>query len=179
MKFNTLSIPDVKLIHHISHQDERGELMELFRQNEFAKYCGDFTFVQDNVSHSRQGTLRGLHYQVERPQGKLVQVLFGVIYDVAVDLRQGSATYRQWVGQEISSDVPMSLWIPPGFAHGFYVQSEWAHVLYKCTDYYSPGYERTLNWADPVLDIAWPLIENKPLILSDKDRQAPFMPSLN
>lgn len=179
MKFNALSIPDVKLIHHISHQDERGELMELFRQNEFAKSCGDFTFVQDNMSHSRQGTLRGLHYQVERPQGKLVQVLFGVIYDVAVDLRQGSATYGQWVGQEISSDVPMSLWIPPGFAHGFYVQSEWAHVLYKCTDYYSPGYERTLNWADPVLDIAWPLIENKPLILSDKDRQAPFMPSLN
>lgn len=187
MEFISLAIPDVVLIKHRQYADERGSFMELFRQQEFAAYFGghgvdcrnDVCFVQDNLSHSRQGTLRGLHYQVERPQGKLVQVISGAIFDVAVDLRQGSASYGQWVGQHLDADVPMSLWIPPGFAHGFYVLSERATVLYKCTDYYRPEFERTINWADPKLAIAWPLMDNVPLILSDKDRQAPFITSLN
>lgn len=179
MKVEPLSIPDVKLIHHVIHKDERGELIELFRQGEFMRCCGDFYFVQDNLSRSRQGTLRGLHYQVEQPQGKLVQVISGSIFDVAVDLRRDSVSYGQWVGQHLNADSPMSLWIPPGFAHGFYVLSEMAAVLYKCTDYYSPDFERAINWADPSLNIPWPLMENSPLFLSDKDRQAPFMTSLN
>ncbi|WP_270831536.1 dTDP-4-dehydrorhamnose 3,5-epimerase [Aeromonas sp. QDB03] len=179
MKFEGLSIFDVKLIRHAIHKDARGELVELFRYSDFVDHCGDFTFVQDNLSRSRQGTLRGLHYQVERSQGKLVQVISGTIFDVAVDLREGSATYGQWVGQQLSSDMPMSLWIPPGFGHGFYVQSEMATVFYKCTDYYRPEFERAINWADPALAISWPLMENTPPILSDKDRQAPFIASLN
>lgn len=179
MEFLSLAIPDVVLIKHRHYVDERGDFMELFRKRDFKRHCGDYHFVQDNLSRSRQGTLRGLHYQVERPQGKLVQVISGTIFDVAVDLRQGSASYGQWVGQHLDADVPMSLWIPPGFAHGFYVLSERATVLYKCTDYYRPEFERTINWADPTLAIAWPLMDNVPLILSDKDRQAPFITSLN
>ncbi|MEB5775839.1 dTDP-4-dehydrorhamnose 3,5-epimerase [Aeromonas caviae] len=174
MKFEPLSIPDVKLIHHTLHRDERGELMELFRQSEFVRYCGDFSFVQENLSRSKQGTLRGLHYQGEQSQGKLVQSLSGTIFDVAVDLRRESPTYGQWVGQLLSAEEAISLWIPPGFAHGFYVLTEWAHVLYKCTDYYNPEDERTLNWAEPALAIVWPLIADMPLILSDRDRQAPL-----
>ncbi|GKR01033.1 dTDP-4-dehydrorhamnose 3,5-epimerase [Aeromonas caviae] len=182
MEFISLAIPDVVLIKHRQYADERGSFMELFRQQEFAAYFGghgvdgsrDIFFVQDNLSRSCRGVLRGLHYQVERPQGKLVQVISGTIFDVAVDLRPGSGSYGQWVGQYLDADEPMSLWIPPGFAHGFYVTSEESTVLYKCTDYYCPEYERTLNWADPELAIAWPLMENIPLVLSDKDRQAPF-----
>lgn len=174
MEFISLAIPDVVLIKHRQYADERGSFMELFRHDLFARRCGDFCFVQDNLCRSRQGALRGLHYQIERPQGKLVQVISGTIFDVAVDLRPGSASHGQWVGQYLDADEPMSLWIPPGFAHGFYVTSEESTVLYKCTDYYCPEYERTLNWADPELAIAWPLMENIPLVLSDKDRQAPF-----
>ena len=187
MEFISLAIPDVVLIKHRQYADERGSFMELFRQQEFAVHCyengGDvgsnFCFVQDNLSRSYRGVLRGLHYQIERPQGKLVQVISGTIFDVAVDLRPGSASHGQWVGQHLDADEPMSLWIPPGFAHGFYVTSEESTVLYKCTDYYCPEYERTLNWADPELAIAWPLMENIPLVLSDKDRQAPFIHSQN
>ena len=186
MHFISLKIPDVIQIIHPRHHDERGSFMELFRQQDFVAHCcrnrgdcGDVNFVQDNLSCSRQGTLRGLHYQIERPQGKLVQVISGTIFDVAVDLRRTSPTYGQWVGLHLDADSPMSLWIPPGFAHGFYVLSELATVLYKCTDYYSPEYERTLHWADPELAIVWPLMEHIPLILSDKDRQAPFINSPN
>lgn len=186
MEFISLAIPDVVLIKHRQYADERGSFMELFRHQEFVAHCcrnrgdrGDVNFVQDNLSCSRQGTLRGLHYQIERPQGKLVQVISGTIFDVAVDLRRSSPTYGQWVGLHLNADSPMSLWIPPGFAHGFYVLSEMATVLYKCTDYYSPEYERTLHWADPELAIVWPLMEHIPLILSDKDRQAPFINSPN
>ena len=179
MHFISLKIPDVIQIRHQRYPDERGDFMELFRHDLFTRRCGDFCFVQDNLSRSRQGTLRGLHYQIERPQGKLVQVISGTIFDVAVDLRRNSPTYGQWVGLHLDADSPMSLWIPPGFAHGFYVLSEMATVLYKCTDYYSPEYERTLNWADPELAIDWPLMENIPLVLSDKDRQAPFINSPN
>lgn len=179
MEFSSLAIPDVQLIKHRQHIDERGNLVELFRQQDFSTHCGDIKFVQDNLSHSYQGTLRGLHYQIEQQQGKLVQVIMGTIFDVAADLRLGSPTYGQWVGQLLDARAPLSLWIPPGFAHGFYVVSEMATVLYKCTDYYCPEFERTLNWADPKLDIAWPLMENVPLILSEKDRLAPFITSSN
>lgn len=175
MHFISLKIPDVIQIIHPRHHDERGDFMELFRHELFTWRCGDFCFVQDNLSRSRQGTLRGLHYQIERPQGKLVQVISGTIFDVAVDLRLSSPTHGQWVGLHLDADSPMSLWIPPGFAHGFYVLSEMATVLYKCTDYYSPEYERALHWADPELAIDWPLMENIPLVLSDKDRRAPFI----
>lgn len=179
MEFYSLAISDVLLIKHRQHIDERGNLVELFRQQEFAAHCGDINFVQDNMSHSCQGTLRGLHYQTERKQGKLVQVIVGSIFDVAVDLRLGSSTYGQWVGQLLDAGTPSSLWLPPGFAHGFYVMSETATVLYKCTDYYSPEFERALNWADPALAITWPLMENVPLILSEKDRLAPFITTSN
>ena len=187
MEFLSLAIPDVLLIKHRQYVDERGDFMELFRQQDFVAHScqdsgnksGDVNFVQDNLSRSHQGTLRGLHYQVERPQGKLVQVISGTIFDVAVDLRRGRSSYGQWVGLHLDANSPMSLWIPPGFAHGFYVLSEMATVLYKCTDYYSPEFERTLNWADPELAIAWPLIETVPVILSEKDRLAPFITSLN
>ncbi|WP_395949805.1 dTDP-4-dehydrorhamnose 3,5-epimerase [Aeromonas mytilicola subsp. aquatica] len=173
MHFISLGIPDVLHIQHKRHEDERGCFMELFRHQDFTQQCGDLCFVQDNLSRSRQGTLRGLHYQRERPQGKLVQVITGTIFDVAVDVRVGSPTQGQWVGTQLSAEDG-GLWIPPGFAHGFYVQSEWAHVLYKCTDYYVPELEASLNWSDPTLAIAWPLMDNVPLILSDKDRHAPF-----
>ncbi|MBP0604376.1 dTDP-4-dehydrorhamnose 3,5-epimerase [Aeromonas sanarellii] len=179
MDFLPLAIPDVMLIKHRLYTDERGSFMELFRQQDFTTRCGETNFVQDNLSRSCQGTLRGLHYQIVRPQGKLVQVISGTIFDVAVDLRRNSPTYGKWVGLHLNADTPMSLWIPPGFAHGFYVLSELATVLYKCTDYYSPEYERTLHWADPELAIVWPLMENIPLVLSDKDRQAPFINSPN
>lgn len=179
MEFSSLAISDVLLIKHRQHIDKRGNLVELFRQQEFATYCGDIKFVQDNLSHSCQGTLRGLHYQIDRKQGKLVQVVAGTIFDVAVDLRLDSPTYGQWVGQHLDADTPSSLWLPPGFAHGFYVMSKMATVLYKCTDYYSPEFERTLNWADPELAIAWPLMENVPLILSERDRLAPFITASN
>ncbi|WP_434663109.1 dTDP-4-dehydrorhamnose 3,5-epimerase [Aeromonas sp. NJAU223] len=174
MHLTSLNIPDVLLVHHLCYEDERGSFMELFRHEAFRQRCGDFIFVQDNLSRSRQGTLRGLHYQQEKPQGKLVQIITGAIFDVAVDLREGSPTRGQWVGQLLSDKESSALWIPPGFAHGFYVLSEWAHVLYKCTDYYDSRLERTLNWSDPTLEIAWPLLENAPLYLSDKDRDAPF-----
>ncbi|OZG43605.1 dTDP-4-dehydrorhamnose 3,5-epimerase [Aeromonas sp. A35_P] len=174
MHFISLKIPDVVQIIHQRHYDERGDFMELFRHDLFTRRCGDFGFVQDNLSRSRQGTLRGLHYQRQKPQGKLVQVIAGTIFDVAVDLREKSTTYGKWVGARLSAAEGASLWIPPGFAHGFYVMSEEAHVLYKCTDYYAPELEATLNWSDPTLAIEWPILDQVPLILSAKDRNAPF-----
>nr|WP_042009714.1 dTDP-4-dehydrorhamnose 3,5-epimerase [Aeromonas fluvialis] len=174
MDYQPLALPDVVLLTPACHQDERGDFFELWRHAEFARHCGEQTFVQQNVSRSRRGVLRGLHYQVTQPQGKLIHVLAGRIYDVAVDLRPASPTLGRWVGQWLCADQPTSLWVPPGFAHGFYVTSASATVLYQCTAYYHPEYERAIHWADPGLAIAWPLLENEPLLLSDKDRQAPF-----
>jgi dTDP-4-dehydrorhamnose 3,5-epimerase len=128
--------------------------------------------VQDNHSRSVRGTLRGLHYQLDRPQGKLVQVAVGAIFDVAVDLRRSSATFGRWVGQELSDDNHRQLWVPPGFAHGFYVLSDVADVLYKCTEPYLAQLDRTLRWDDPTLAIAWPLDGGRPL-LSARDATAP------
>ena len=143
--------------------------METFRQSEFEKHCGKYQFVQDNHSKSKQGILRGLHYQREKPQGKLVRVSLGEVYDVAVDLRESSPTFGQWVGVALSAENKQLLWVPPGFAHGFYVISEEAEFQYKCTDYYNPGDEYSLLWCDNTLNINWPLLNNQKPHLSTKD----------
>ncbi|MGK4475911.1 dTDP-4-dehydrorhamnose 3,5-epimerase [Aeromonas molluscorum] len=176
MRYQSLAIPDVKLLRPTRHRDERGYYMETLRQDEFERHCGAYTLVQDNHSHSKQGTLRGLHYQVDKPQGKLVRVVRGIIFDVAVDVRQGSASYGKWVGQFLSEENGDQMWIPPGFAHGFYVLSEGADVLYRCSDYYSPTGECGFRWNSPELAITWPMLADTPVLLSDKDATAPLFP---
>lgn len=143
--------------------------METFRQNEFEAHCGNYQFVQDNHSKSTQGTLRGLHYQLNHPQGKLVRVTQGEVFDVAVDMRKSSPTFGQWVGATLNAENKQMLWVPPGFAHGFYVTSETAEFQYKCTNYYAPGDEASIQWNDPILGIQWPVMQSKPQ-LSDKDK---------
>ena len=149
--------------------DERGFFMETFRSDLFAETGIAGTFVQDNHSGSQRGILRGLHYQIRHAQGKLVRTVAGEIFDVAVDLRRSSATFGHWVGARLSAKNKKQIWIPPGFAHGFYVVSEWAEVVYKTTDYYAPDWERCLLWSDPALGIAWPLLQGHPPVLSEKD----------
>ncbi|TCK07257.1 dTDP-4-dehydrorhamnose 3,5-epimerase [Marinobacterium mangrovicola] len=172
MDYQRLSIPDVVLITPKVFGDERGFFLETFRQGDFKENCGNYTFVQDNHSKSRQGILRGLHYQLEQTQGKLVRVVQGEVFDVAVDLRRSSPTFGQWVGAYLSDQNKQMLWVPPGFAHGFYVMSETAEFVYKCTDYYHPDSDQSLLWADPEIGIEWPLINGEPPMLSDKDRAA-------
>jgi dTDP-4-dehydrorhamnose 3,5-epimerase len=145
--------------------------METYHERKFSEAGINASFVQDNHSRSRQGILRGLHYQIRQVQGKLVRVIVGEVYDVAVDIRRNSHTFGRWVGISLSAQNKRQLWIPPGFAHGFYVISEWAEVVYKATDFYAPEWERTLLWNDPALGITWPLIEGQPPILSSKDAQ--------
>ena len=145
--------------------------METFRLADFADAGDALNFVQDNQSKSSQGTLRGLHYQLNFPQGKLVRVLSGEVFDVAVDIRENSPTFGQWVGELLSAANHKQLWVPPGFAHGFYVTSEFAELSYKCTQYYHPEDDHSLLWNDPVIAIQWPLISGSPL-LSDKDQNA-------
>jgi dTDP-4-dehydrorhamnose 3,5-epimerase len=148
--------------------DARGYFMESFNARAFAQATGlDLSFVQDNHSRSQKGVLRGLHYQVRQPQGKLVRVVQGAVFDVAVDLRRHSATFGHWHGVELSGENHLQFWVPPGFAHGFYVMSESADFLYKTSDYYAPEHERSLAWNDPTVDVAWPL-DGAPL-LSPKD----------
>lgn len=171
MHYEKLAIPDVVLLTPQVFGDERGFFMETFRQSEFEQHCGNYTFVQDNHSLSRHGILRGLHYQLEKPQGKLVRVTRGEVFDVAVDLRQGSPTFGQWVSATLSADNKQQLWVPPGFAHGFYVTSEEAEFQYKCTDYYHPGDEYCLRWDDSDLAIHWPLVGNTTPTVSTKDQQ--------
>src|SRR5690625_4747394 len=170
MKIIPTAIPDVLLIEPRVFEDERGFFMETWQRQKFAETGIDYEFVQDNHSRSTKGTLRGLHYQIHQPQGKLVRVTVGEVFDVAVDLRRSSPTFGKWVGEYLSADNKRMLWVPPGFAHGFYVLSSIAEFQYKCTDYYAPEYERTIQWNDPVVGIEWPLLENMPPILSDKDR---------
>lgn len=146
--------------------------METWRAERFEEAGIDAEFVQDNHSRSTRGTLRGLHYQIKQPQGKLVRVISGEVFDVAVDLRKSSPTFGRWVGERLSSDNKKMFWVPPGFAHGFYVISETADFVYKCADYYSPEYERSLRWNDPELAIDWPLVDGATPILSDKDAKA-------
>ena len=166
------AIADVLILQPKVFGDERGFFFESFNQRDFEAATGlrDVTFVQDNHSRSRRGVLRGLHYQLPpKAQGKLVRVVRGAVFDVAVDIRPQSPTYGQWVGVELSEDNQRLLWIPPGFAHGFLALSEEADFLYKTTDYYSPEHERCIRWDDPAIGIAWPLLGGAPL-LSGKDQ---------
>ena len=171
MNFISTKIPGVVLIEPDVFGDNRGFFMETWHADKFRKKGLDATFVQDNHSLSPQGVLRGLHYQVKQPQGKLVRVISGEVYDVAVDLRKNSSSFGQWVGEKLSPENKKMLWVPPGFAHGFYVLSEYAEFVYKCTGFYAPEYERSICWNDDELKIDWPLISNNPPILSKKDRQ--------
>lgn len=157
MKVTPTAIPEVLLIEPRVFGDARGFFFESFNQRAFAEATGlQPDFVQDNHSRSAQGVLRGLHYQIEQPQGKLVRVVRGRVFDVAVDLRRSASTFGRWVGVELSEDNHRQLWIPPGFAHGFLVLSESADFLYKTTDYYAPAHERCIAWNDPQLGIEWP-----------------------
>lgn len=167
MEYKKLEIPDVVLMTPPVFGDERGFFMETFRQSEFEKNCGNYQFVQDNHSSSSKNILRGLHYQHEKPQGKLVRVVRGEVFDVAVDMRKDSPTFGQWVGEYLSADNKRMLWVPPGFAHGFIVTSEQAEFVYKCTDYYNPGDEYSLMWNDKTIGVDWPAGVEP--ILSDKD----------
>ena len=172
---NVLStrIPDIKIIVPRVFGDRRGFFFESFNQEKFASQVeADLQFVQDNHSRSAQWILRGLHYQIQQPQGKLVRAVIGEIFDVAVDIRRNSPTFGQWVGERLSADNKRQLWVPAGFAHGFLVLSDSAEVLYKTTDFYAPQHERAIRWDDPQLAIAWPLAPGVEPILSDKDKTA-------
>jgi len=169
MKFIPSHIPDVVTIEPDVFGDQRGFFMETWQARKFEEAGIDEMFVQDNHSKSAQGVLRGLHYQIKHPQGKLVRVVAGTVFDVAVDLRKSSPTFGKWVGEILSAENKKMLWIPGGFAHGFYVMSESAEFLYKCTEYYEPEHERCVQWDDPDLAIDWPLIEGKAPLLSEKD----------
>lgn len=171
MKVIQTAIADVLLIEPEAHGDERGMLWESFNQRRFYQLSGIHAhFVQDNHSKSHRGVLRGLHYQICHPQAKLVRVIAGEVFDVAVDLRKTSPTFGCWTAAVLSAENRRQMWIPAGFAHGFLVTSESADFLYKVTDYYTPVCERAILWNDPVLDINWPL--EAPPILSDKDKKA-------
>ncbi len=172
VKYKSLHIPDVVLLTPEIHGDCRGFFMETFRQDCFNANVGHGDFVQDNHSSSAQGVLRGLHYQIRRPQGKLVRVIAGMVFDVAVDLRRSSPYFGQWASAVLSAENREMLWVPPGFAHGFYVLSEQAEFVYKCTEYYAPEYERSILWNDPDIGIDWPLMGNSLPIVSDRDKNA-------
>ena len=168
MNARPLAIPEVWLIEPCVFGDDRGFFFESFNQRVFNETIGgDYAFVQDNHSRSARHVLRGLHYQIRQPQGKLVRVIAGEVFDVAVDIRRGSPSFGQWVGERLSADNKRQMWVPPGFAHGFVVLSDSAEFLYKTTEYYAPQDERCIAWNDPDLAIAWP-IEGQPL-LSAKD----------
>ncbi|PAT32988.1 dTDP-4-dehydrorhamnose 3,5-epimerase [Vandammella animalimorsus] len=169
------AIPDVLILEPKVFGDARGFFLESFNARTFAQATGlRLDFVQDNHSRSRKGVLRGLHYQLQQPQGKLVRVVRGAVFDVAVDIRRGSPTFGRWVGVELSEDNQRQLWVPPGLAHGFVVLSDSADFLYKTTDYYAPEHERSIAWNDPDIDIAWPLAEHgiEQPQLSEKDAHA-------
>ena len=165
------SLPEVLILEPRVFEDNRGYFIESYNDQKFEQAGISSRFVQDNQSGSHGGVLRGLHYQIQQPQGKLVRVVVGEIYDIAVDIRRNSPTFGKWVGASLSAENRKQLWIPSGFAHGFYVLSEWAEVLYKTTDYYAPQYERTLLWNDPALAIDWRLRDGIAPILSAKDAE--------
>ena len=171
MKVITTEIPDVLILEPVVFGDDRGFFMESYNRQTWVEETGiDLDFVQDNHSRSGRGVLRGLHYQIKQPQGKLVRVISGEVFDVAVDLRQSSATFGRWAGAHLSAQNKRMLWIPPRFGHGFLVLSEYADFLYKATDYYAPEHERAIIWNDPEIGINWPLY-SEPL-LSAKDAGA-------
>jgi dTDP-4-dehydrorhamnose 3,5-epimerase len=176
MKVSETAIPGLLLLEPKVFADARGFFLEVYNERTFAPLGITERFVQDNQSHSKKCVLRGLHYQGEQAQGKLVRVLQGEVFDVAVDLRRGSPTFGKWVGDKLSSENKRMIWIPKGFAHGFYTLSETADVAYKVTDFWAPQFEKTLLWNDPELGIDWPL-DGEP-ILSDKDRTGHFLQEL-
>lgn len=174
MNVISTSISEVLVIEPKVFGDSRGFFFESFNQKNFNQATGlDVKFVQDNHSRSVKGVLRGLHYQIRQPQGKLVRVVRGQVFDVAVDIRRSSPTFGQWVGVELTEDNYRQLWVPPGFAHGFYVLSDIADFLYKTTDYYFPDLERSLLWNDPAIAVSWPIEAAVSPIISAKDKIAP------
>lgn len=176
MKVVDLALPEVKRIEPDVFGDARGYFMESFQAERYAQAGIVGPFVQDNLSYSRLGVLRGLHYQYPNAQGKLVQILRGEVFDVAVDIRRGSPTFGRWVGEHLDATHHRQLWVPPGFAHGFCVLSETAQFAYKCTDYYAPDSERGLRWDDPDIGIRWPI---QPEEVSSKDEKAPFLADIS
>ncbi|MBP9675732.1 MAG: dTDP-4-dehydrorhamnose 3,5-epimerase [Anaerolineaceae bacterium] len=171
MKFITTSIPDVILIEPQVFGDERGFFMETYHQEKFSAAGINYNFVQDNHSRSTYGTLRGIHYQIRHTQGKLVRAIAGEIFDVAVDLRRSSPTFGKWAAARLSAENKSLLWVPPGFGHAFYTLSDWAEVIYKATDFYSPADERSIIWNDALIGIQWPENIQDKLLLSQKDAQ--------
>lgn len=171
MNFEPTPLADLTLIQPRVFGDERGFFLESWNADTFRSAGFDLGFVQDNHSRSARGILRGLHYQTRQPQGKLVRVTSGTVFDVAVDLRRSSPTLGQWYGAELSATNHRMLWVPPGFAHGFYVLSDYADFQYKCTDYYHPDSEVCLAWDDPAVGIAWPLVDAEKPRLSSKDSE--------
>jgi dTDP-4-dehydrorhamnose 3,5-epimerase len=169
MKFEKTYISGLMIIEPEVFTDERGMFFETYQERKFNENGIPWSFVQDNHSVSRMGVLRGLHYQTMLPQGKLIRVVYGSVYDVAVDLRKDSATFGQWFSVVLSATNRKMLWIPQGFAHGFYATTPWAEVVYKATDFYAPQYEESLVWNDPDLAIEWPISANEIPILSTKD----------
>ncbi len=175
MIVRTLDIPDVLVLEPTVHADHRGHFFEAWNERDFvAATQSPGRFVQDNQSRSRFGVLRGLHYQLPNPQGKLVRVLTGEAFAVAVDIRRSSSTFGKWVGTVLSAENHGQLWIPTGFAHGFLAQNDPTEILYKVTDFYAPGCDRVIRWDDPAIGIEWPLGESRP-ILSDRDHEAPAL----
>ena len=175
MKFIKTEIPDLLVIEPKVFGDSRGFFMETFRADLFQAQGITVEFVQDNHSGSRAGTLRGLHYQIQQAQGKLLRCTAGEVFDVAVDIRRSSPHFGKWVGVRLSAENKRQFWVPAGFAHGFYVLSEWAELQYKATDYYAPQHDRAIRWDDPAIGIEWPLLPGADLILSEKDRNAALL----
>jgi dTDP-4-dehydrorhamnose 3,5-epimerase len=171
MQVVATAIPDVLVLEPRVFGDQRGFFYESWNRKAFAEFGLELDFVQDNHSKSARGILRGLHYQTVQPQGKLVRVVAGEVFDVAVDLRRASPTFGKWIGVTLSGDNKRMLWVPPGFAHGFYVTGDSAEFLYKCTDFYSPQHEVSLRWDDPDIGIDWPLVNGMAPVLSAKDAQ--------
>lgn len=171
MKIIKTKIPEVLIIEPKPFIDERGFFMETWNKKKFADLGLTMEFVQDNHSKSVKNTLRGLHYQIENAQGKLVRVIQGEVFDIAVDLRKNSPHFGKWVGATLTAENKKMLWVPTGFAHGFLVLTETAEFQYKCSDFYNPKAERCIIWNDPQLDIAWPITESENLILSEKDKK--------
>lgn len=173
MKVTPTALSGVLIFEPRVFGDSRGFFLESFNRKTFRETTGlDVDFVQDNHSRSAGGVLRGLHYQIRQPQGKLVRVVRGAVFDVSVDLRRSSPTFGQWAGVELTEDNHRQLWVPPGFAHGFYVLTDSADFLYKTTDYYFPEHERSLLWNDPAIAISWPIAEGTDPIISAKDANA-------
>lgn len=174
MRFIRTRIPDVLRVEPKVFLDKRGFFLESYQKEKFSEGGIPFEFVQDNHSSSQKGTLRGLHYQVTHTQGKLVRAVIGEIFDVAVDLRKNSPNFGEWVGAVLSAENKAQLWVPPGFAHGFYTLSDRADVIYKATDYYDPAGERCIRWNDPDLAINWPIPEGSEPLVSSKDQAGSF-----